>query len=74
MQISAPYYPYPLPLGAAIGQASGATGVGGAPSAPGWSSASGASTSATPCPDGSQCPGYPAASTYATVTITWAIA
>jgi hypothetical protein len=67
MQVSAPYYPYPLPVGAAAGRAGSAPSVGGTLAAPGGS------VSAVPCPDGSQCPGYPGVSTYATVTITWAI-
>jgi Protein of unknown function (DUF541) len=77
MQVSAPYYPYPLPMGAAAGRAScvtGAPGATGATGAPGASGSGGAGPSAVPCSDLSQCPGYPCVSTYASVTITWAIA
>jgi hypothetical protein len=63
MQVSAAYYPYPLPMGAAPGTA----GTGGAPAA------SGGSMSAIPCPATLTCPGYPGASMSATVTVTWAI-
>ena len=76
MQVSAPYYPYPLPMGAAAGRAAciaGAPGATGATGATGVSASGGAGTSAVPCPDLSQCPGYPCVSTYASVTITWAI-
>ena len=64
MQVSAANYPYPLPMGAA---SSGAGAVGGGPGT------SGGSTPAVPCADTSPCPGYPPASTSATVTVTWAI-
>jgi hypothetical protein len=74
MQVSAPYYPYPLPMGAAVGRAACIAGAPGATGATGVSASGGAGTSAVPCPDLSQCPGYPCVSTYASVTITWAIA
>jgi Protein of unknown function (DUF541) len=74
MQVSAPYYPHPLPPGAAAGRAACITGAPGATGAPGVSASAGAGTPAVSCPDLSQCPGYPCVSTYASVTITWAIA
>ena len=74
MQVSAPYYPYRLPPGAAVGRAGCITGAPGATGAPGVSPSAGAGTSAVSCPDLSQCPGYACVSTYASVTITWAIA
>lgn len=58
IEVSAPYYPYPLPLGAA-----GAASPSAAPGAGGPISA---------CPTGSRCP-YPGVSTYASVSVTWAI-
>ena len=74
MQVSAPYYPYPLPMGAAGGRAACITGAPGATGTPGVSASGGTGTSAVPCPGLSQCPGYLCVSTYASVTITWAIA
>ena len=71
IQISSPYYPYPLAMGAAGGGAGNGAGTPGAPSM-GSSTAGGAS--AVPCPGLSQDPSYPCVSTYASVTITWAIA
>jgi hypothetical protein len=65
--VSAPYYPYPLPLGAA--RASSATG---APAAPGVSGVPGSGAPTSACPTGSQCP-YPVVNIYASVTVTWAI-
>lgn len=76
VQVSASYYPSPLAMGAAAGRAACVTGAPGAPGAtgaPGVSGSGGAGASALPCPDLSQCPGYPCVSTYASVTITWAI-
>ncbi len=65
LQVSASYYPYPVPMGAASGTA-------GPPSAsPG---ASGGSTSAVLCPATAVCPDYRGAGMSATVTVTWAIA
>lgn len=74
MQVSASYYPYRLPPGAAVGRAGCITSAPGATGAPGVSATAGAGTSAVSCPDLSQCPGYACVSTYASVTITWAIA
>jgi len=69
LDVSVPGYPYPIPLGAAArGSVPAGTGV-----TPG---AAGAATSGVPVSDcpvtGAKC-AYPFASTYATVTITWAI-
>jgi hypothetical protein len=71
MQVSAPYYPYPLAMGTAGGRAGNGTGTPGAPS---MGSLAAAGASAVPCPGLSQDPSYPCVSTYASVTITWAIA
>ena len=72
MQVSAAYYPYPPPMGAASG---GPSPVPGGPgTAGGGPAASGRSTPAIACPADSPCPGYPYASMSATVTATWAIA
>lgn len=65
MQVSAPSYPYPLPM--AAGQAGSSTG---APGASGTSPG----PSAVTCPVRPEDPSYACASTYASVTITWAIA
>jgi hypothetical protein len=66
--VSAPGYPYPLPMGAAA--------KAGIPSrTPAASGGNGAASSAGPipaCPSGAMC-AYPGVGTYATVTITWAI-
>jgi hypothetical protein len=67
MQVSAPYYPYPLAVGAAGGVAGNRTG------APSTGSSAAAGASAVPCSGPSRDPGYRCASTYASVTITWAI-
>ncbi len=67
MEVSTPYYPYPIPLGAA--RAGSATG---APAAPGVSGAPGSGAPTSVCPTDSQCP-YPVVNTYASVTVTWAI-
>jgi hypothetical protein len=63
MQVSVPYYPYPVPMGAAAraGSPTGAPATGGA-GAPGSSPAV--------CPAEAPCPSF---STYTTVTVTWAI-
>jgi Protein of unknown function (DUF541) len=74
MQVSASYYPHPLPSGAAAGRGACITGAPGATGAPGVSASAGAGTSAVSCPGLSRCPGYPCLSTYASVTVTWAIA
>jgi hypothetical protein len=67
IEVSTPYYPYPIPFGAArAGSTTAPPAARGAGGAPG----SGAPTSA--CPMGSQCP-YPVVSSYASVTVTWAI-
>ena len=72
MQVSAAYYPYPPPMGAASG---GPSPVPGGPgTAGGGPAASGRGTPAIACPADSPCPGYPYASMSATVTATWAIA
>ena len=63
LQVSAPYYPYPLPMGAA-GAATGS-------SAPG-TAAPGANQPAVDCPVNAPC-ACPAACVSATVTVTWAI-
>jgi hypothetical protein len=70
MQVSAPYYPYPLAVGAAGGVAGNGTGPPGAPSV---GSPAAAGASAVPCSGPSRDPGYRCVSTYASVTITWAI-
>jgi hypothetical protein len=67
IDVSAPYYPYPVPFGAA-----GAGSATGAPAAPGVSGAPGSGAPTSSCPTGSQCP-YPVVNTYASVTVTWAI-
>ena len=67
IEVSAPYYPYPVPFGAAV--AGSATGV---PAAPGVSGAPGSGAPTSSCPTGSRCP-YPVVNTYASVTVTWAI-
>jgi hypothetical protein len=65
MQVSAPSYPYPLPMAAGqAGRSTGAPGVSGTTPGP----------SAVACPVRPQDPSYACASTYASVTITWAIA
>jgi hypothetical protein len=74
MQVSARYYLYALPMGAAAGKATCSAGATGATGATGVSASGGAGISAVPCPDLSQCPGYSCVSTYASVTITWALA
>lgn len=67
IEVSAPYYPYPLPLGAA-----GAGSATGPPAAPGVSGAPGSGAPTSVCATRSQCP-YPVVNTYASVTVTWAI-
>ena len=69
VDVSVPGYPYPIPLGAAA-RASVPTGTGVTSGATG-AAYSGAPVTACPV-TGSNCM-YPPASTYATVTITWAI-
>lgn len=71
MQVSASSYPYPVPLGAA----SGTPGPAGSTTGPAVAGGQGGAPSpGLMCPEAAQCPGYPGASTSATVTITWAIA
>jgi Protein of unknown function (DUF541) len=68
VDVSVPGYAYPLPMGAAAR-------AGALCSTPCASGVTGAATSSGPtaaCPAGAMC-AYPSASTYATVTITWAI-
>jgi hypothetical protein len=60
LQVSVPYYPYPLPMGAAMGS----SGRGTAPSS--------ANQPTVTCPVGAV-PACPDASVSATVTVTWAI-
>lgn len=64
IQVSVPAYPYPLPLRAAAGTVNPA-----APAARGVAASRGPIKS---CPVGAMC-AHPVASSYATVTITWAI-
>lgn len=71
MQVSAAYYPYPPPMGAASG---GPSPVPGGPGTAGGGPAASGRSTAIACPADSPCPGYPYASTSATVTATWAIA
>ncbi len=74
VQVSASYYPYPLPVGATAGTAVSTGCAPGPAGVPGVPSVNGASGYATPCPAAARCPAYPGASTTATVTVTWAIA
>jgi hypothetical protein len=67
IEVSTPYYPYPIPLGAA--RAGNTTNP---PPATGASGAPGSGAPTPECPAGSEC-AYPAATTYASVTVTWAI-
>jgi uncharacterized protein YggE len=68
VDVSGPSYLYPLPLGAAAN----AGLPGGTSAAPGSSGAASPGRPIPACRAGSPWP-YPGASTYATVTITWAI-
>jgi hypothetical protein len=67
LQVSAPYYRYPLPMGVAAGRPP-----------PGASSSGGSASPASPaspavmCSEVSSCP-YPAFGAFVTVTVTWAI-
>jgi hypothetical protein len=68
VDVFAPGYRYPLPMGAAA-----KAGIsGGTPAAPGGNGAASSAWPIPACPAGAMC-AYPGASTYATVTITWAI-
>jgi hypothetical protein len=64
MQVSAPYYRYPLPMGAAAGGSAGGS--------PGATSSGGSGAPAVMCAVGSPCP-YPGFGMSVTVTVTWAI-
>jgi Protein of unknown function (DUF541) len=66
MDVSVPYGPYPLPMGAA------ASNQRASPAAPGVKGAPSSGGSATMCPAGGPCPN-PGFGIYATVTVTWAI-
>ncbi len=68
VDVSVPGYPYPLPMGAAASAGIPSR----TPAAPGANGAAQTSGPITTCPADSPC-AYPGASTYATVTITWAI-
>jgi hypothetical protein len=80
VQISAYYYPYPIPMGAASGapgspggsgHVTGVTGSGA--TSGGASPPAGGGAPAIACPVTTQCLPYPGAGTSASVTVTWAI-